>query len=98
MNLNDLLRGKSIDPKQVLVMRHRPSEPGLNKVMPWLAAERHDLYNAYQQAQGEKVERVMQKANYVASFIGKEPGKALFIGLYSIDGWEEMAFQKCADF
>ena len=38
MNLNDLLRDKSIDPHQVLVLRHRPTEPGLNKVLPWLAA------------------------------------------------------------
>ncbi len=34
MTLNDLLRGKNIDPEQVLVMRHRPSEPELNKVLP----------------------------------------------------------------
>lgn len=87
MNLNDLLRGKGIDPQQVLVLRHRPNAPELNKVLPWLAAERHDLFNAYQQTQGERVERAMQAqmgAGYVASFIGREPGKALFVGLYSI--------------
>ena len=38
----------------------------------------------YQQTQGEKLERVMLRAAHVASFIGHEPGKALFIGLYSI--------------
>jgi hypothetical protein len=38
MNLNDLLLGKAIDPKQVLVLRHRPWEPRLHKVLPWLAA------------------------------------------------------------
>jgi len=40
MNLNDLLAGKGIDPQHVLVMRHRPSEPELNKVLPWLSAEK----------------------------------------------------------
>ncbi len=38
MNLNDLLRAKNIDPHQVLVLRHRPSEPELNKILPLLAA------------------------------------------------------------
>ena len=84
MNLNDLLRAKSIDPHQVLVLRHRPTEPGLNKVLPWLAAEKPDVFNAYQQTQLPKLEKAMMGAAYVASFIGHEPGKALFIGLYSV--------------
>ena len=87
MNLNDLLQGKDIDPRHVLVLRHRPNEPELNKVFPWLAAEKPDAFNAYQQTQGERVERAMQAmtgTGYVASFMGREPGKALFVGLYSI--------------
>ena len=89
MELNDLIRGKDIDPHHVIVFRHRPSQPQLNKVLPWLATERPDVFNAYQQAQGETVERAMealQGMGYVASFIGREPGKALFIGLFSIKG------------
>jgi hypothetical protein len=87
MNLNDLLQGKGFDPRHVLVLRHRPNEPELNKVLPWLAAEEPDIFNAYQQTQGERVERAMQRMSgtgYVASFLGREPGKALFVGLYSI--------------
>jgi hypothetical protein len=87
MNLNDLLKGKGIDPQHVLVLRHRPNEPELNKILPWLAAEKPDVFNAYQQTQGERVERAMQalkSMGYVASFLGREPGKALFVGLYSI--------------
>ena len=86
MTLNDLLRGKHIEPETVLVLRHRPTEPELNKVMPWLAAERPDLFNAYQQTQGEKVERAMLGVKYVASFLGREPGRALYLGLYSMNG------------
>jgi len=84
MNLNDLLRGKDINPEQVLVLRHRPSEPELNKVLPWLAAERQEMFNAYQQTQSEKLEKAMLGGGYIASFIGRDAGKALFIGLYSI--------------
>lgn len=48
MNLKDLLLSKNIDPQHVLVLRHRPIKPGLNKVLPWLAAEKPDVFNAYQ--------------------------------------------------
>lgn len=90
MHLNDLLRGKNIDPEQVLVLRHRPIEPKLNKVLPWLAAERPELFNAYQAFQGEKLERVMTGAKYVASFIAHGPGRALFVGLYAIGSFKAL--------
>jgi hypothetical protein len=84
MNLNELFLGKGIDPHDVLVFRHRPNEPELNKVFPLLAADRPDLFNAYQQTHGAKVEKAMTKARYVASFIAHGGGKALFVGLYKI--------------
>jgi hypothetical protein len=71
----------------VLVFRHRPFEPELSKVLPWLAAEKPDVFNAYQQTQGEKLEKVLSSmagAGYVASFIGLEAGKAQFVGLYRL--------------
>ena len=82
MQFNDLLKSADIDPKEVLILRHRPKEPGLRKVLPWLANERPDVFNAYQQTQSPKAEKAMTRAKYVASFIGNAPGKALFIGLY----------------
>jgi hypothetical protein len=97
MNLNDLLLGRGIDPQHVLVFRHRPHEPELRKVLPWLAAERPELFNAYQQAQPEKLERAMQAMNgtgWVASFIGRKPGKALFVGLYSIAGTRSQSYEQ----
>ena len=86
MNFSDLLRGKDIEPQQVLAFRHRPLEPELNKVLPWLAAEKPEVFNAYQQAQTKQVEQEMTRAGYVAAFIGHQPGKALFVGLYSVQG------------
>lgn len=88
MTLNDLLRSRKIDPNTVVVLRHRPTEPELRKRLPWLAAERPDVFNAYQQQQGGPLERVMARlagAGTVASFIAHGAGRALFVGLYSID-------------
>jgi hypothetical protein len=87
VTLNDLLIGKGIDPKDVLVFRHRPHEVELNKVLPWLAAERHELFNAYQSSQENDVETAMLQRRYIASFIRYGPKRALFVGLYSIDRW-----------
>src|ERR1035438_9985491 len=84
MDLKDLLIEKGIDPRQVLVLRHRPSEPRFNKALRRWAAEKPDMFNAYPQTQTRKVEKAMTGAGYVASFIGHAPGKALFVGLYSI--------------
>jgi hypothetical protein len=84
MNLNELLLGKGIDPRQVIALRHRPSEPDFRKVLPLLAADKPELFNAYQQTQRENLEAAMTRAGYIASFIGHEPRKALFVGLYKI--------------
>lgn len=97
MNLNDLLKAKDIDPQRVIVLRHRPREPELSKVFPWLAAEKPDVFNAYQQTQGEKLERAMQAmtgTGYVASFIGQGSGKALFVGLYSIAASKPLTYEE----
>ena len=45
MYLNDLLHSKDIDPQRVLVLRHRPNAPQLNKALPWLAAEKPDIFS-----------------------------------------------------
>src|SRR5688572_9490568 len=98
MNLNDLLLSKNIDPQRVVVMRHRPWEPQLNKVLPWLAATKPDLFNAYQQVQQrEKLARVLQllaNTGYIASFIGQEAGKALFVGLYAIKEFRSLTYDE----
>jgi hypothetical protein len=79
------------------VLRHRPKEPVLRRVLPWLAVEKHEFFNAYQQTQNVKVERIMQSMNgtgFVAAFIGSEPGAALFVGLYSITGAKPLTYEE----
>jgi hypothetical protein len=90
MDLNDLLRKGGFDPSGVMVMRHRPTERDLRTALPWLAAERPDVYNAYQRQHGHTTEAALAKATYLASFIGHEPGQALFVGLYRVAGFREL--------
>jgi hypothetical protein len=94
MDFTDLLKEHKIDPRQVLVFRHRPREPKLNKVLPWLAAEGPEIFNAYQQSQGPTVEKAMTRAGYVASFIRHDSDNALFIGIFAIAGSKRITRQQ----
>jgi GIY-YIG catalytic domain-containing protein len=94
MELNNLLVEKGIDPKQVIVLRHRPFEPGLDKKLQFWADERPDLFEAYQMCHGLRLEKALVGASYVASFIAYGPGKALFVGLYRMKGSKTITFQQ----
>jgi hypothetical protein len=96
MNFNDLLP-KSISPQQVLVLRHRPHERQFRKVLPGFAADEPDVFNAYQQTQRPKVEAMIERLKgkgYIASFIGLEPGKAWFVGLYKIASSKPLTYDE----
>lgn len=97
MTFNDLLKKEHVDPRRVVVLRHRPNEPGIRRVLPWLAAERPEMFNAYQQTQGPRLESAMQRmvgSGFVASFIGDAPGRAVFVGLYSIVASKRLTFRQ----
>jgi hypothetical protein len=107
IQLNDLLRVVGVEPREVLVFRHRPKEPKLREVLPWFAAEKPEIFNAYQQTQGERAEGALSRAGYAASFIGHEAGKALFVGLYKVGAsrpltvkqyWDVPAFKEMKKF
>lgn len=94
-DFKDLLAKHQIDPRTVLVLRHTPKRaPRLREWLPWLAAVRPAVYNAYQQTQSKRVEKRMKNAKYVASFIGHDPAKALFVGLYKRHGQKLQAPEK----
>src|SRR4051812_18549246 len=86
MDLNDLLHEVSIDTRTTLVVRHRPKERELRRVLKWLAVTQPGVYNAYQQTQPTKVENQLSKASHVASFVAHRAGRALFVGLFENRG------------
>lgn len=92
--LKDMLINESIDLKDVLVLRHVPQEIEMKKVLPWLASDKPEIFNAYQQTQKPGAEKAMQKVKYVASFIGHKPGIALFVGLYKVNGYRLISFNQ----
>ncbi len=87
MDLKDLLTKEGFDLDKVMVLRHRPEQNALRKLLPWLAAERPQVFNAYQQEQNPDAEKAMMKAEIVASFLAQDDEKALFVGIYRRGGW-----------
>ncbi|MBV9063611.1 MAG: GIY-YIG nuclease family protein, partial [Alphaproteobacteria bacterium] len=81
MQFNDLLRLSNIDPAEVLVMRHRPTEPSLREQFFRIAMNEPHLFRAYQSSHFERAEKQLAQAQYLASFVGQSPGKATFIAL-----------------
>jgi hypothetical protein len=96
VELNHLLSLKGIDTKKdrVLVMRHVPTAPELRRTLPWLAAERPEVFNAYQRSQHPRVEKQLTQAAYVASSIGHKAREALFVGLYKVIGSRQISFEE----
>jgi len=89
IELNELLRKIGVDPAKTVVMRHRPTAPDLMRALTWFAEEEPEVYNAYQSTHGERVEGALSRAAHLVSLLGYEPGKALFVGVYRVDGWRE---------
>ncbi len=77
LTLNDLLKAEHVEVNTALVFRHRPYEPQLNRVLPRLAQEKPEIFNTYQQFQGERLEAAMRRAKHVVSFVGRQTGEAL---------------------
>ena len=96
--LNDLLEREGIDPKTILVFRHRPWEPQLNKVFDGIVSERPDLFECYQTTHAPNTEAALLRAHYVVSCIRYRPKQALFVGLYRLTGTNRLlTTQECID-
>ena len=95
LTLNELFRLSGIAEKDVLVFRHRPYEPDLNRVFDWIVAERPDLFQCYQSNHGSRTESALGRAHYVASFIRHTPGTALFTGFYEVVSSRLLSVEEC---
>jgi hypothetical protein len=93
LDFRTLLDLAHFDPGEVLVVRHAPVEKALRSVMPWLVAERPDLFLAYQRVQWRTLEQAMTRGKYIASFVGQEPVTATFAGIYRIGPSETLDYE-----
>ncbi|MEL7832042.1 GIY-YIG nuclease family protein [Citromicrobium bathyomarinum] len=90
ITFSELLERDGFDPSKIVVFRHRPMEPELNRNFDWIVAERPDLFDCYQNTHGTRTESALKRANYVASFLRHGLGAALFLGFFKIRGWRDL--------
>lgn len=95
LTLNELILRSSIALEDVLVFRHRPYEPSLNRIFEWLVAERPDLFDCYQSNHAQRTESALMRAQYLASFIRHSPGTALFVGFYKVASYRRLTSEEC---
>lgn len=84
LDFNNLIELAGYNPSQTLVVRHVPREKKLKRALPWIVAERPDLWLAWQCIQWESLEKAMQRGKYIASFVGLESASATLAGFYEI--------------
>lgn len=95
LTLNSMLRDSGVALEHVLVFRHRPYEPALNRVFNRIISERPDLFDCYQSNHGSRTESALKRAKYLASFIRYRPKTALFIGLYEVSSFRQLTAEQC---
>lgn len=95
LTLNQLLESSGIALHDVLVFRHRPGEPALNRVFDNIVSQRRELFDCYQSTHAPNTEAALNRAGYVASFIRYRPKLALFVGLYANVGRRSLTVSEC---
>ncbi|MEO0911503.1 MAG: GIY-YIG nuclease family protein [Pseudomonadota bacterium] len=89
MRLNTLLREAGLAPEACAVMLHTPQKPKLRRMLPWLAAERPDVFATYQSVHVRNVEPTLKARRNVVVFLDIGAGRQVLAGLYAVEGWEE---------
>lgn len=92
LDLNTLLRLNDINPEAVVVLRN--TEPSLRDDLPYIAFERPDLFRAYQQCQGPRLESALKRAKFMASFLGRNADEALFVALYEVGEGTPLSYEE----
>lgn len=81
LTLNGLLEDAGLNTGTVLL---RNTEPCLRAAMPYIASERPNLFRAYQQVQGPKLGKALERAKFMVSFVGEGSADALFVTCFTI--------------
>jgi hypothetical protein len=91
IQLKDFLVDAGIDPARTLVMRHTPPEKALRAALASWAAERPQMFNAYQCSHLPRQEKMLARAKRLVSCVGHKPGQTLFVGVYEVKGYRPIS-------
>lgn len=84
MNFHAILGTIAVPRKDIAVMLHVSDRVKFQRVLPVLAAEHPELFDAFQNQHGPNVEATLMKRGHVASFVNIRADEFAFVGLYRI--------------
>ncbi|MCP5071857.1 MAG: GIY-YIG nuclease family protein [Rhodobacteraceae bacterium] len=89
--LNTILRAEGIEAHDVSVILHTTNVQPLRDMLPFIAAERPDLLDAYQSVHSDQAAATLRNRPLAATFVPFGQGCMVFVGLFRITNVEELA-------
>jgi hypothetical protein len=87
MEFAQLLQMVAIAPADVAVCLHKPGDIRTRRILATWAAERRDLFDAYQSTHPPIAEATLKRRSVLAAFVAREDATLLFCGLWDVRGW-----------
>ncbi|PZX19657.1 hypothetical protein LX81_00114 [Palleronia aestuarii] len=101
MDFDTLLAGAAIDPRDVSLLLHKPSDRIEHHSIAAMVEEWPARFEAYQSTHPRIEEATVKRRPQAASFVMRDPGDFVCVRLYEVVGWEETSarsFARDADF
>lgn len=84
LGFNTLLEEEGISPQDVSMILHTTAIRKLRRMLPYLAGERPDLFEAYNSVHGEQATATLINRPFAATFVHTGNRKLLFVGLSEV--------------
>ncbi len=97
LGFNSLLEAEGILPKEVSMILHTTAIQKLRRMLPYLAGERTDLFEAYNRVHGKQATATLVNRPFAATFVHTGDRKLLFVGLSEVSSEERPVAEIYAD-
>lgn len=86
MQLLDVIRAAGLDPQCISVLFHVSDKPALHRALPMLVEEAPDLFDAFQNQHGKRIEATVKSRPLMMGFVATQSRDYVFAGLYDVRG------------
>lgn len=72
---------------QIALCLHKPPDPRERNALALMIDEAPDLFETYQSTHAKRPEATLKSRRIMASFVMRNPGELVLVGIYRQDGW-----------
>jgi hypothetical protein len=84
MRLSQVMRAEGLEPERSTLILHRPKPPGLRRLLPWIAAEQPEVFDAYQSVHSRPAQATLRGRPVTLSFVTVGEGRLAFAGAFAV--------------